>query len=74
MARARAHTPHTHPHTHPQVRRKDVLSVWSGIRPLASDPTRGGGGDGSDTQNIVREHVIFTDGDGLVTVSARTHA
>lgn len=49
------------------MRRKDVLSCWSGIRPLASDPTLSAAP--GDTQNIVREHVIFTDGDGLVTVT-----
>lgn len=49
------------------MRRQDVLSAWSGIRPLASDPTKSEGGAG-DTASIVREHVIFTDKDGLVTV------
>ncbi|GBF94204.1 glycerol-3-phosphate dehydrogenase mitochondrial-like [Raphidocelis subcapitata] len=51
-----------------KVRRSDVLSCWSGIRPLASDPTQSPAG-GGETQNIVREHVIFTDADGLVTVT-----
>jgi glycerol-3-phosphate dehydrogenase len=55
------------PSLDPKVRREDVLSSWSGIRPLASDPTRGGA-DGADTASLVREHVIFTDPDGLVTV------
>lgn len=47
----------------PQVRRQDVLSAWSGIRPLASDP------NASDTASISRDHVITTDASGLVTVS-----
>ena len=92
-----------------RVRRQDVLSAWSGIRPLASDPTaqaaaaagagaaagEGGSGSGSSsgggasssgggasssgggaasaaggagTASIVREHVIFADRDGLLTV------
>lgn len=33
-----------------RVRRSDVLSAWSGIRPLASDP------NAKDTANIVRDH------------------
>jgi len=46
-----------------------VLSSWSGIRPLASDPTKAAGDGGGDTASLVREHVIFQDTDGLVTVS-----
>ena len=46
-----------------QVRRSDVLSAWSGIRPLAADP------DAEDTANISRDHVITTGQDGMVTVS-----
>ena len=34
------------------VRRKDVLSAWSGIRPLALDPTS------SDTASASRDHVV----------------
>jgi glycerol-3-phosphate dehydrogenase len=45
------------------VRQQDVLSAWSGIRPLAADPSKG------DTQNIVRDHVIFQDQDGLLTIT-----
>lgn len=59
-----AHSPNS------QVRRQDVLSTWSGIRPLASDPTKSAGA--GDTSSIVREHVIFTDKDGMVTVSVIT--
>jgi glycerol-3-phosphate dehydrogenase len=46
-----------------QVRRSDVLSAWSGIRPLASDP------NADDTASISRDHIITTDPSGLVTVS-----
>ncbi|EFJ49807.1 hypothetical protein VOLCADRAFT_80593 [Volvox carteri f. nagariensis] len=46
-----------------QVRPSDVLSVWSGIRPLAADPRA------KDTQNTVRDHVIVEEGDGLLTAS-----
>lgn len=35
-----------------QLRRKDVLSAWSGIRPLASDPYA------SSTASASRDHVI----------------
>ena len=45
-----------------KVRREDVTSAWSGIRPLVSDP------DSKDTQSIVREHLITTDKHGLVTI------
>eukprot|EP00249_Psilotum_nudum_P023306 c28824_g3_i1 orf=418-2373(-) len=46
-----------------KVRRSDVLSAWSGIRPLASDP------GAKDTASISRDHVVFTGPDGLVTVT-----
>jgi glycerol-3-phosphate dehydrogenase len=49
-----------------QVDRSHVLSVWSGIRPLPEAPIKEGS---SDTQNIVRDHLIFTDGDGMITVT-----
>jgi glycerol-3-phosphate dehydrogenase len=49
------------------VRRQDVLSTWSGIRPLAADPTKQQQQEGA-TSSIVRDHVIFQDADGLVTV------
>eukprot|EP01134_Creolimax_fragrantissima_P007305 CFRG7305T1 len=45
------------------VRSSDLLSVWSGIRPLASDPTAG------NTENISRDHIVFSDPSGLVTVT-----
>ena len=46
-----------------QVRREDVLSAWSGIRPLASDP------DATDTASISRDHVVHTGADGMVTIT-----
>ncbi|BBN03834.1 glycerol-3-phosphate dehydrogenase [Marchantia polymorpha subsp. ruderalis] len=46
-----------------KVRRTDVLSAWSGIRPLASDPTA------KDTASISRDHVVVTDDHGLVTIT-----
>ncbi|KAG8343363.1 FAD dependent oxidoreductase C terminal domain [Trypanosoma vivax] len=45
-----------------KVPEKDVLSVWSGIRPLALPANA----SGSDTQNIVREHIISVDKDNLM--------
>jgi len=55
----------------------DVLSAWSGIRPLAHVPSANAagskqavsGGGGGDTASIVRDHVIFTDPDGLLNVT-----
>ncbi len=37
-----------------KVRRSDVLSAWSGIRPLVRDP------NAADSKSIARTHVIFT--------------
>lgn len=48
-----------------KVRRSDVMSAWSGIRPLATDPNI----KGTDTSSISRDHVICVDPDGLVTVT-----
>ncbi|KAK7279005.1 hypothetical protein RJT34_24046 [Clitoria ternatea] len=45
------------------VRRTDVLSAWSGIRPLAMDPTA------KNTESISRDHVVFEDHPGLVTIT-----
>ena len=50
-----------------KIDRSHVLSVWSGIRPLPQSPKKEG--STSDTQNIVRDHLIFTDGDGMITVT-----
>lgn len=46
-----------------KVRRTDVLSAWSGIRPLASDPSMTG------TENISREHVVCTGPEGMLTIT-----
>ncbi|CAH0748616.1 unnamed protein product [Diatraea saccharalis] len=46
-----------------EVRRGDVLSAWSGIRPLVSDPNK------PDTQSLARNHVVHVARSGLVTVA-----
>ncbi|KAJ1403121.1 hypothetical protein SESBI_27528 [Sesbania bispinosa] len=46
-----------------KVRRTDVLSAWSGIRPLAMDPTA------KNTESISRDHVVCEDYPGLVTIT-----
>ncbi|GMY09271.1 glycerol-3-phosphate dehydrogenase SDP6, mitochondrial [Fagus crenata] len=46
-----------------KVRRTDVLSAWSGIRPLATDPSA------KNTENISRDHVVCEDYPGLVTIT-----
>ena len=46
-----------------EVRRSDVLSAWSGIRPLAVDP------NAASTQEALRDHVVTVDADRLVTVT-----
>ncbi|KNA07170.1 hypothetical protein SOVF_174370 [Spinacia oleracea] len=46
-----------------KVRRTDVLSAWSGIRPLAMDPTA------KNTESISRDHVVCEDFPGLVTIT-----
>eukprot|EP00775_Hariotina_reticulata_P006063 gene6063-6301_t len=48
-----------------KVRQDDILSVWSGIRPLAYDPTV----EASGTAGISRDHLIFSEPDGLITVT-----
>jgi len=45
------------------VRRGDVLSAWSGIRPLVKDPSA------ENTQSLVRNHVVHVSGSGLVTIA-----
>ncbi|KAK9168631.1 hypothetical protein Syun_000771 [Stephania yunnanensis] len=45
------------------VRRSDVLSAWSGIRPLATDPKA------KNTESISRDHVVCEDFPGLVTIT-----
>ncbi len=46
-----------------QVRRSDVLSAWSGLRPLAVDP------NAKDTASASRDHVVTRDPDGMLTVT-----
>ncbi|XP_025093776.1 glycerol-3-phosphate dehydrogenase, mitochondrial-like isoform X1 [Pomacea canaliculata] len=46
-----------------EVRRGDVLSAWSGIRPLVIDPSK------SDTQSIARNHVIEVSPSRLITIA-----
>lgn len=46
-----------------QVRRTDVLSAWSGIRPLAIDPKA------KSTESISRDHVVAEEHPGLVTIT-----
>lgn len=46
-----------------KVRRGDVLSAWSGIRPLVKDP------DAKDTQSLVRNHMINVSQGGLLTIA-----
>ncbi|KAA8539267.1 hypothetical protein F0562_025959 [Nyssa sinensis] len=46
-----------------KVRRIDVLSAWSGIRPLAMDPRA------KNTESISRDHVVCEDYPGLVTIT-----
>ena len=44
--------------------RADVTSAWSGIRPLAADPTA----DPESTENILRDHIVVDEGDGMVRI------
>lgn len=45
------------------VRRGDVMSAWSGIRPLVLDPSK------PNTESIARNHIVFTSPSGLVTIA-----
>lgn len=45
------------------VKRSDVLSAWSGLRPLVKDPTA------KDTQSLVRNHMINVSPNGLLTIA-----
>lgn len=52
------------------VNRADVLSAWSGIRPLARDPSKlPKGKEAQGTQGLVRSHLITLSPSGLVTIS-----
>ncbi|KAI5176371.1 glycerol-3-phosphate dehydrogenase [Nematocida sp. LUAm2] len=44
---------------------KNILSAWSGIRPLAVDPNR----STSSSQALVRSHLLETSSSGLVTIA-----
>jgi len=46
-----------------EVRREDVLSAWSGIRPLVRDP------DAKNTESLVRNHMINVSPSGLLTIA-----
>lgn len=45
------------------VRRGDVLSAWSGIRPLVIDPSK------PNTESIARNHIIDESESGLITIA-----
>ncbi|ETW81338.1 hypothetical protein HETIRDRAFT_317931 [Heterobasidion irregulare TC 32-1] len=46
-----------------KVRRGDVLSAWSGLRPLVRNPSA------SSTQGLVRNHMIHVSDSGLLTIA-----
>ncbi|XP_041374020.1 glycerol-3-phosphate dehydrogenase, mitochondrial-like isoform X2 [Gigantopelta aegis] len=46
-----------------EVRRGDVLSAWSGLRPLVADPNK------ADTQSVARNHIIEVAKDKLITIA-----
>ncbi|MFK5926128.1 MAG: FAD-dependent oxidoreductase [Desulfuromusa sp.] len=46
-----------------QVSRSDVKAVWSGLRPLVSDPKA------ADTAKLARDHVIEDSASGLLTIA-----
>ncbi len=46
-----------------KVRRGDVLSAWSGLRPLVSNP------GASSTEGLVRNHMIYVGESGLLTIA-----
>ncbi|KAF8703045.1 hypothetical protein AX14_014250 [Amanita brunnescens Koide BX004] len=48
-----------------RVRRGDVLSAWSGLRPLVKNVDA----DGKGTQGLVRSHMVTVSKSGLVTVA-----
>uniref|UniRef100_A0A7E4WBN6 Glycerol-3-phosphate dehydrogenase n=1 Tax=Panagrellus redivivus TaxID=6233 RepID=A0A7E4WBN6_PANRE len=45
------------------VRRGDVMSAWSGLRPLVRDPAK------LDTKSLARNHIIEISPSGLVTIA-----
>ncbi|KAF9617389.1 hypothetical protein IFM89_036310 [Coptis chinensis] len=46
-----------------EVQRYDILSTWSGIRPLATDPSS------KDTFSISRDHIVNVECPGLITIA-----
>ncbi|XP_014207768.1 glycerol-3-phosphate dehydrogenase, mitochondrial isoform X3 [Copidosoma floridanum] len=46
-----------------EVRRGDVLSAWSGIRPLVSDPNK------PNTQSLARNHIVHVSPSKLITIA-----
>ena len=44
------------------IKKEDILSSWSGIRPLVKNENK------NETQQLVREHIITTSKNGLVTI------
>lgn len=51
------------------VHRDDVLSAWSGIRPLVRDPATAPKDGSGSTEGLVRSHLITKSPTGLVTIS-----
>lgn len=45
------------------VRRGDVMSAWSGIRPLVSDPNK------PNTESLARNHIVHVSDSNLVTIA-----
>jgi len=46
-----------------QVEKKELLSVWTGLRPLIKDPHK------TDTQSLVRNHIVIQDKNKLLTIA-----
>jgi glycerol-3-phosphate dehydrogenase len=46
-----------------KVRRGDVLSAWSGLRPLVRNPSA------ATTEGLVRNHMIYVSESGLLTIA-----
>ena len=46
-----------------KVRRGDVLSAWSGLRPLVQNPSA------SKTEGLVHNHMIYVSPNGLLTIA-----
>lgn len=46
-----------------KVRRGDVLSAWSGLRPLVRNP------NAASTEGLVRNHMIHVSNSGLLTIA-----